>query len=283
MAAVRLIAVDIDGTLVDSLSRVTPANRAAIQKAQELGTSVVLVTGRRFRTSAPVARDLGLDLPIIAHNGALIRHGITALVEYHRPLPSEAARAAASIALACGVHPVAHYALCGEGRALVQRSPGGRDPWLSDWVARNVDVVDEVADLRAALAQEPTALTIPARPSEGAWLQVLLEREIGACAAVFQATYPDMGLTFLDVVHPECSKASALQLVASRLGINSGEIMAVGDNYNDLPLLASVGTPVVMGNAPDDLKRLGFHVTLSNDEDGLAAAIEAFVFRSGPS
>lgn len=281
--AVRLIAVDIDGTLVDSQSRITRANRTAIRKALELGVAVVLVTGRRFRTSAPVARELGLDLPIVCHNGALIRHGITGLVDYHRTLPTEAARAAASIALELGVEPIAHYALHGEGRAVVERSPRHRSSWVSDWIARNADVVDEVDDIRAALAEEPTALTLPLPPRQGMWLQGLLQRTLAGSVQVFEASYPHLGLTFLDVVHPECSKATALQLVAGRLGISSSEVMAVGDNYNDLPILAYAGISVVMGNAPDELKRSCFHVTLSNDEDGLAAAIEAFVLRPRPN
>lgn len=283
LLAVRLIAVDIDGTLVNSQSRITPANRTAIRKALELGIAVVLVTGRRFRTSAPVALELGLDLPIVCHNGALIRHGITGMVEYHRTLPTEPARAAASIALDLGVEPIAHYALDGEGRAVVGRSPGLRSAWVSDWIARNADVVDEVDDIRVALADEPTALTLPLPGSQGMRLQGLLQRTLAGSAQVFEASYPELGISFLDVVHLECSKASGLRLIADRLGIGSSEIMAVGDNYNDLPVLESAGIPVVMGNAPDELKRLGFHTVPSNDEDGLAAAIKAFVLRTRPN
>lgn len=280
--AVRLLAIDIDGTLVDSQSQVTAANRAAIRRAQELGVAVVLVTGRRFRTSAPIARELGIDLPIIAHNGALVRHGITGHVVYHQSLPRRAACIALSVARGLGADPIAHYALSGDGRATVERSASLRNSWLSKWVSRNADAVDQVEDLEAAITSEPTVLTIFAHPQKSTRLRTRLEHELGHLACVFEASYPHLELAFLDVVHPECSKAATLRFVAGSMGIATSEIMAVGDNYNDLPLLACVGIPVLMGNAPDDLKRLGFHVTLSNDEDGLAAAIETFVLGTRP-
>jgi HAD superfamily hydrolase (TIGR01484 family) len=102
-------------------------------------------------------------------------------------------------------------------------------------------------------------------------------RERLANLRVFETHYPDQNRIFIDVLHPNCSKAEAVVRIAKDLGISPSEVMAVGDNHNDLPLLEAVGTPVVMGNAPESLKQLGFYVTDSNDDAGLAKAIDAFL------
>jgi hydroxymethylpyrimidine pyrophosphatase-like HAD family hydrolase len=275
--AVKLLAIDIDGTLLDSGGSIPEANRKALECARQRGVVIVLVTGRRFHTAAPIARELNIDSPVVAYNGALIRHALTGKVLYHQPLLPEAAAAAAAVILEHRVDPLLHFALDGpEGRATVGLFIDPDGDWMRKWVRRNRELVDFAPDLIHAVIRRPTCLTAGASPDRASRLVCDL-RERLANLRVFETHYPDQNRIFIDVLHPDCSKAEAVAKIAKDLGISPSEVMAVGDNHNDLPLLEAVGTPVVMGNAPESLKQLGFHVTDSNDDAGLAKAINAFL------
>src|SRR5213592_2404876 len=100
--AIRLLALDLDGTLLNSGGRISERNRAAIESARENGVNVAVVTGRRFRDARPVALDLGLDVPVIAHNGALTKHARTLETVAVLPLPLDAAKEALRIGREAG-------------------------------------------------------------------------------------------------------------------------------------------------------------------------------------
>jgi len=276
--AIQLIAVDIDGTLVDSQSHIPNANKVALRRAMDAGVEVVLVTGRRFETAAPVATELGLDLPIVVHNGALIRHAITGNVEYHQPLPLHVAAAVLPRILAHQLDPIAHYAL--EDASMRMWLGPYADPhnaWLRRYVERNAHCVYRVPDLLAAMVAPPTQLMCGGVPERVHPLRDALLEQLRGRMRLLETSYPELGLTFLDIIHPECSKAHAIQRLAAARGLMREQILAIGDNFNDLPMLEYAGTAVVMGNAPPELRKAGFHVTDTNERAGLAKAVERFV------
>jgi hydroxymethylpyrimidine pyrophosphatase-like HAD family hydrolase len=111
-------------------------------------------------------------------------------------------------------------------------------------------------------------------------MRVLLEKELGASVNVLVTVYPRLNFTLIDVLPPDASKGAGIEKLANLNNLSSDEVMAIGDNFNDLEMLEFAGTPVVMGNAdPSLLERPEFYTTLSNDESGVAAAIERFILK----
>ena len=284
--AIRLLALDLDGTLLNSRGQISERNRNAIDSARENGVKVALVTGRRFRDSRPIALELGLDVPVIAHNGALTKHARTLETVIVTPLPLAAARNALRIGREVSADALVSDDHQGLG-VLVYDHLSGDNAALQEYVAwaRRVhgdedgqDAVREVVSLEDYLDHEPIHLAFSGGCEKMKELHELLRGELGASVKIFCTSYPEMDFTLLDIVHPEASKGAGVAAVASELGATREEIMAMGDNYNDLEMLLFAGTGVVMANSVQPLQEIeGLHTTASNDEDGVARAIEEFI------
>lgn len=269
---VRLLVLDIDGTLLDPAGQLTPPTVTAVRAAVAAGCVVTLATGRRFRTAKPIADALGLELPILVQNGALIKDSLTGEVLYHRHLDRAAAAVAVEYLWRAGAQPIVYEnAFAGE---RVSTGPAERDnPVSAAYFARNRDYV------RSATLEE----LLPAEPP----LEVAAVDDAGRLRALaLGLAHPDFRLItttytssagFLEVLAAGCSKAAALHDLACRLDVPIAQTMAVGDNLNDLELLAAAGLGVAMGNARPEVQAVARHVTASNAEDGVAAAIARFV------
>jgi hypothetical protein len=270
----RLLALDIDGTLLTSQRSISPRTRQALVAAQAAGVRLVLVTGRRHPAARRVAEDLGGGLPLVLHNGALILEDGAVLRCV--PLPREAAVAAIRSGRAAGADPVLHCGLAGEGRLLVEgQAPSGT--LLAYYLEKSHPDVTTVADLVAALAEDPIQVmfggAIPA-------MQALLDRlasQLAGSARIERTVYPDRGVGLLDVLHPAVGKAEALAFLQGRWGVDARETLAIGDNWNDHQMLEQAGLGLVMGNAEPALRALGLPVLPGNDEDGVAVAIERYL------
>ena len=285
---IRLLALDLDGTLLNPRGLLTERNRKAIEAAREQGVRVAVVTGRRFRDARPIALELGLNVPLISHNGALTKHARTLETVAVFPLP----RAAAHRALRVG-REAAVGALVSddhEGPGILLYDPLSRsNPALSAYVAwarrihgdAGADAVREISSLEDYLDHDPVHLSFSGKCEQMSELNTVLLRELGATAKVFSTMYPKLDFTLLDVLHPEASKGVGVAAAAAELGISQDEVMAIGDNFNDLEMLRYAGTGVVMGNADASLREIdGLHTTTANDEDGVAGAIERFILNS---
>lgn len=274
----RLVALDIDGTLVNSASRIPPENREAICQLIQQGIQVILVTGRRYETGAPIARELGLDLPVIFHNGALIRHAVTGKVEYHLPLPREVACQAIDILLNLHLDPILHYPLEPEGKRVVLgplQQPN--QPWLLAYLQRNHSLIRRVKDLKEVLDTPPTHIMVGTEITQAEEVLRALKEALGDSARILETRYLRENLSYIDILHPDCSKKNALAFYTRKLGINPEEILAIGDNFNDLEMLEFSGKGIVMGNAPEPVLRLGFPVTDTNDRAGVAQALKQYI------
>ena len=283
---IRLVALDLDGTLLNSRGEISEGNRRAVEAARGRGVRVALVTGRRFRDARPLALALGLDVPVIAHNGALTKHARTLETVAALLLPVAAAHAVLRVGRREGADP------------LVSDDPHGTGVLLYDhisednralaryiaWARRIVDEADRavrrVRSLEEYLDHEPVHVAFSGTCERMQRLGRRLEAELGASIKVLLTLYPRQDFALLDVIHPEASKGAGLAAVAAEYGLARDEVMAVGDNLNDLEMLEYAGTPVVMGNAEAPLReRADFHLTAPNDEDGVARAIDRFVLR----
>lgn len=276
---VRLIALDIDGTLLRGDRTISTRTRLAIDHARAAGVRVVLVTGRRLPSARRVAEDLGGDVPLVLHNGALVVED--GRVRRCRPLPRGAALRAIAAGRAAGVEPVLHCGRSGEGWLLVDAVARPRG-LVGYYLERSRGEVRVVPDLAAAVAsEEPIQVMFGGERGEMDGLLPRLVAALGGDARVERTVYPATGVVLLDVVHPAVGKAEALAFLQEGWGIAPAETLAIGDNWNDREMVESSGLGFVMGNADPDLLALGLPVLPTNDEDGVARAIEEHVLGLG--
>ena len=259
---IQLIALDLDGTLLDPDDRISQANRMAITDALASGMRVVLVTGRGADAPAAIARDLGLNLPVICCHGALTKDFLSGKVLGHIPVPLQYAKPmlefaeSSSLDAAVYIEEVFHR-IAGAPRYMDDmRGPSWRD----------------VASYREVLREAPTFV-----------------RFFGHDAVVaIRETFGDLPVHFkyetwgdfeeLAVTSIEATKKNALARLCADLKIPSRAVLAVGDSRNDVPMLRWAGIGVAMENALPEVKAAVAHITGSNTSDGVASAIRRFAF-----
>ncbi|MFN2513572.1 MAG: Cof-type HAD-IIB family hydrolase [Pyrinomonadaceae bacterium] len=282
---IRLLALDLDGTLLNSRGQVSERNRNALKQARERGVRVAIVTGRRFRDARPTALELGLDVPVIAHNGALTKHARTLETVAVLPLPLAAARRALEVGRAAGADALLSDDHEGLGVLVYDHLSG--DNYAAqlyvNWARRihgenGQEAVRQVPSLEEFLDHEPVHLAFSGGCAKMKSLENVLLEELGTEVKIFTTTYQDKDFTLLDVVHPQASKGLGVAAAAAEIGVIREDVMAVGDNLNDLEMLHYAGTGVVMENAEASLHEVdSFHATCTNDDDGVAKAIERFI------
>jgi HAD superfamily hydrolase (TIGR01484 family) len=270
----RLLALDIDGTLLTSGKGVSPRTRTAVNAARAAGAHLVLVTGRRHPAARRVAEDLGGGIPLVLHNGALIIDG--GVVLRCRPLPARVAADAVRAGRETGADPVLHCGHGGEGRLLVE-GVAPSNTLLVYYLDKSHPDVVVVPDLLAALQEDPIQVMFGgAIPDMRVTLEAL-RRSPGSAAQIERTVYPGKGVSILDVLNPAVGKAEALEFMQRRFGVCAAETLAIGDNWNDHEMLQRVGLGLVMGNADPEMLALGLPVLPTNDEDGVAIAIETHI------
>jgi Cof subfamily protein (haloacid dehalogenase superfamily) len=271
--SIRLIAIDIDGTLLDSKAQISPANLDALRRAHQAGVEISLVTGRRHSFALPIAEALGFDLWIISSNGAVTRS--TSGESFHRDLLPQ------STALKiCGHMPEFrdHMVITfdrEDAGAIVCENHEKLYGIIQRWMEKNAPYIQYVSPIEKVLTENPiqTMFCGPVDMMQRAQ-QRLLDCDFANEITVLRTQYDHRDLTIVDILNAGCSKGHALERWATHRGISCSQVMAIGDNYNDVEMLTFAGHPVIMGNASDDLKQNGWTVTLHNDESGVAAAIE---------
>lgn len=274
---VRLVALDIDGTLLRSDKTMSPRSRAAIARARAEGVRVVLVTGRRYPSARRVTAELGEPLPLAVHNGALIVDG--GELVHCRPLARDTAARAIRAGRALGLEPILHCGRRGEGLLLIDAAarPAGL---VGYYLERAKDEVRPVRDLVEALAAEdPMQVMFGGELDAVEPLFAALTASLAGEARVERTVYPATRFALVDVLDPGVGKEQALALLQRRWEISARETLALGDNWNDRSMLLGAGRGLLMANAPREMHALGLPLARSNDEDGVALAIEEHVLR----
>jgi len=276
--SIRLIAVDIDGTLLNPQFQISEADLTALRQAHRQGIEVILVTGRRHTFALPIAQQLGFDLWLICSNGAVTRSlsGET----FHRDLlPQQTCRDLCGAMQEFRGQTVLTFDKDGRG-AIVLEHMQELEGSIRHWLQKNIEYIEFVVPIENALTTDPVQAMFcgPVALMQQA-LQVL-ERS-GLPITVLRTEYPGRDLSIVDVLNAECSKGRALERWANHRGIKREQVMAIGDNYNDIEMLAFAGRPFIMGNASQELRGRGWTQTRSNAESGVAAAVE-HVLRGTP-
>jgi len=280
---VRLIAIDIDGTLLPSVGgQVSQRTRRALLEAEAAGIEIVIATGRRQAYAAPLIHPVGLqpETVLITSNGTVTRtlggHRIDRFF-----LPVETARLLCGALRQFGGLTVFTFDCEGPGE-LVLESIDRLSRHIAPWVNANRPWIKEFVPLEDAFkgGEEPVqgmlCGTVEAMRDAESWL---VSSDLAGRVELHRTEYPLRDLSILDILPPGCSKGVALEKWAAIRGIPLAEVIAIGDNFNDLEMLNLAGRPVVMGNSAPDLLSLarsrGWDIAPSNDQDGVAQIIES--------
>ena len=266
----KLLVIDVDGTLVDKDGNISVEDREALARVRQLGIQVSLSTGRVVQACWRIINQLSLDGCHIFFDGALVSEPSQGKEVYVQPISQEVVRQAVEFAHRHDIYlelfSSTHYFVEQESWASeIRRSFFGLEPTVMDFT----DLWRRERFVKAQL--------IASSPQEAAKAEKFYTHFDGRLRFSWAKTpaFPD--LDFINVIAPEVSKGKALEALASHLGVSLDEVMAVGDGTNDIPLLASAGLAVAMGDAPDQVKALADYITLDIDHNGLAAAIKKFL------
>lgn len=287
---VRLIAIDVDGTLLSKVGgTVSARNGRALEAAERAGVTVAIATGRRIAYTTPILEKIQLraDTPLITSNGAVLS-----------TLGGE--RLARSV-----LAPSVARGLCGLLRSygclvftfdrpghaeLVLENMAHAEGRIALWIEANRKAIEVVAPLEEALKDVDEVENQPIQGMLAGSVEPMRAAEAAINASPLsqfcecvRTEYAARDLAILDLLPVGASKGAALEALAARLGIDRKEVMAIGDNWNDLSMFTWAGQPVLMGNAARELKaeavRNGWRQVPPNDQDGVAVAIETALAR----
>jgi len=272
-----MVAVDIDGTLLDSRGELPVENAQAVRRTVEQGLKVVLVTGRRYGMALRVAESLGLALPMIVHNGALVKSARPSECLAKWFLSPQIASKILEATLPFLSYTVLHRDKSPQGQMVVHRQCRENQK-LQGYLGKMPESVLEVECLENAVG--PDLIQVMFSGVLPAMLEVesclnrlgLLEN-----AKLTKTHYVDKNLGIVDILHKDCSKRHALEFLTSFYGCLPEEVLAIGDNFNDLAMLEYAGVGVIVANCVESLKGRGFVETSSNNELGVAKALQRFV------
>jgi Cof subfamily protein (haloacid dehalogenase superfamily) len=283
---IKLLALDLDGTLLNSRGKVSNENREAIRAAEEAGVLVTIATGRRFRDGRPVGLQLELNAPLITHNGALLKYAESLETVASSIISPETALEVVRVGKEFG------------GDALVSADPHGKGTLLYDRVSDDniplqryirwaeslhgdeaEEAVAHVGDLNDVLSDhEVIHISFSGSCDRMEEMAEYLIGELGETITLLPTIYPRLDFTLIDILPPDASKGRGVEKLALINDLQPENVMAMGDNFNDVEMLEYAGTAVVMGNADPNLRERGeFYTTVTNDENGVAAAIKRFI------
>ncbi|HWZ76487.1 MAG TPA: Cof-type HAD-IIB family hydrolase [Candidatus Sulfotelmatobacter sp.] len=273
LSNIRLLATDIDGTLLNPEFKISDGDLSALRRAHAAGIEIVLVTGRRHTFALPIAKQLGFDLWLISSNGAVTRSlsGET----FHRDMMP-----AATCRRLCGAmqqfrgNTVLTFDRETKGAIVLERMDE-LGASIRRWLEKNMEYIEFVVPIEKALVTNPVqAMFCGTMVRMNTALTALEQAGMDGMVTVLRTEYPERDLSMIDVLNAGCSKGHALERWAAYRGYRREEVMAVGDNHNDVEMLEFAGHPVIMGNACEELRTRGWQVTGGNHECGLAAAVE---------
>ena len=261
---IRLIALDLDDTLLDEQQRLTVTTISALQRAMQAGVSVTIATGRMFCSTVPFARQLGITLPLITYNGALIRRIPLGETLYHQPIELSLAEELTDLFRQRGWYLQKYV----DDRLYVLEMNEDARYYAEYAKVEAIPLGEDFYRLTVA----PTKMLSMGSPDELATIAAEVKSRYAGRLYVAASKQ-----RYLELVDARVNKGRALEFLAGSLGIHQQEVMAIGDSMNDLDMIQYAGIGVAMGNANPAVKEVADFVTRSNVQDGVAAAVEKFL------
>ena len=266
--AIKLFVSDIDGTILQTPKKISARNIQAVKKMVDAGITVTIATGRMYRAALPIAQELGVDVPIITYNGGLIK-SVNGEIIHAQYLPEEVLLDVINFYEAHGWHLQSYS----DDNLIV--------PAYNDFVGfyeSNQKVTASVVGwdgMKKKTFHVCKLLSISDNEAENSRRMAELKEKFAGKIEVTRSAP-----IFTEIMCPNVSKAAAVKILAEKFGVDRAEVMAIGDSYNDLPMLQAAGVSVAMGNATDDVKKFCTSVTGNCEDDGFAEAVEKFVFNA---
>lgn len=263
----KLLALDLDDTLLNENNEISPRNREAILEATRRGVTVTLATGRMFRSALPYAEELGLNVPLITYHGAMVKTARTKEEIYHCPVPLEQAREITTFAEEEGLHLNLYI----NDKLYVREENEMTSLYIS---IAGVDYTC-VGNLTGFLNEGPTKITVIIKE----------ESKIKDLWKLLNQKYKDILFIaqsrpyFLEITHSRATKGQALKSLAESIGLQKNETIAVGDSYNDIDMIEYAGMGAAVENAREEVKKTADYITTSNLDDGVAELIEKFILK----
>ncbi len=265
MAGYKLIALDLDGTLLNSGLRLSDGNAEALRTAMERGVQVVIATSRWYELALRTANRLGIETPIIASNGAIVKRPSDGKELLHLYLDGELAQEVVTLADDSGWEM---FTTIGS-TTYMQMRPG---------------VIPEKLPAGLRVAERQSEHLGEAKPTS---VLVFGDEAVREVESRFLGKYADrarfsmnrpVGLPhYVVLTNPKAEKAGGLELVCRELGVEADETITMGDSESDLGMLRFAGLGIAMANSPDEVKRSALHIAPTNDEDGVAWAVRKFL------
>ena len=278
---IKLLVIDIDGTLLDPERRITMRVRAAIHAAQRQGVVVALATGRRYCVAVSIADDLGGALPLLVYDGAVVLKHPTGELLFVDYLSANSAQDVLDILVRHQIQPVIHHFFAASVTEEVWTGPETFDtPWVRAQLARFPEQVRRYA-YDACCRGRPDPVRVLAYAPESVLAPLLPILSTVPCAWNMTASHLQDSAV-LSVMNEHGSKAGGVVALARALAVPLREVMAIGDDNNDLEMLQCVGWSVAMGQATPAIKAIANVITGSNAEDGVAQAIERYILSASP-
>ena len=272
---IRLLALDIDGTLLDSNGTLPEANRRAVKAAIDKGVEVALATGRRYDFARSIFEQLPEPLTLILSNGAVVksRDGRTLT---RRLLPREIAHHVLQRTPEHRESAAVVFDRPREGQVVFE-AIDWEHPRHARFFSANRPFLAESRPLEECLTEDPVQVMFSGGCAAMRTLFDQLRVQADHLFSVALTEYEHRDFSLVDVIRAGVSKGSALHEWSQTQGYARSEVMAMGDNLNDIEMLEYAGRPVVMGNAIPDLRTRGWAETASNDDEGVARAVETYI------
>jgi len=260
----KMLVTDLDDSLLGHDLRISSSDKDALLTAARKGIIVTIATGRMFSSTLPYIKELGIDVPVITYQGAVIKGLLSNETLIHIPIENDMSRDLIRESKKDGYHIQAyiddeyyieqenehsdHYKMIsGQPGIVIEDLEECADKGVTKFII--IDKPDKVLELRDRYAD-----------LYGDSLQVTISRP-----------------NFLEFTHIDATKGNAIKYLAQKFGIDRRDIIAIGDSYNDISMIEYAGLGVAMGNAPEDIKSIADYVTLKNSESGVAHVVERFI------
>ncbi len=269
-APIKLAIVDIDGTIAGDSNQVSPRVKQAIAAAQAQGVRVGIATGRMYKSALRFHHEIGADMPLIAYQGAWIQDPATGTIHRHSPVPIAIAKELIDYFEQSDLFDRLSIHVYRDDCLYVREV----NPDTKLYIGRSGIEVIPTPDLRTVLTDRPTKIL--AMSSDIALIQSLLT-ELRQRYSPSELHVTTSVPIFLETTQAGVNKGTAIDYLVQDLGITAENVLAIGDNYNDVEMLAYAGIGVAMGNAPADVQALGNWVAPDIEADGVAVAIEKFI------
>ncbi len=275
---IKLLAIDIDGTLLTSRWELPKENSKALAAAHNLGVEIILVTGRRLHTAELISKKLPFPVTLIASNGAIILTS-AGKIPYRNFLPCNSALEVIQETPEKHGYIVALFEKKGKGQLVMEEKILTDGP-ASAYLTRYPEHLKLVPSLKTALNSNLIQLSFVGPVYQiMPTFEKLIKNPVSKKIHISKTDYSERDLLLVDILNYECNKGSGLAFWATHQNIKPSEIMAIGDNFNDIEMLQFAGRPIAMGNSVQKLREKGWEITKSNNESGVAVAVQKHILK----